>query len=75
MCVRVCIYYIYRIFFRFFCEETCIFYFKTTNASKYIVQHMYSICELDSPRTLNWSNLLKAIELQMKSLSTGGWES
>lgn len=29
---------------------------------------MYSICELDSPRTFNWSDLLKAIELQMKSL-------
>lgn len=33
---------------------------------------MYSICELDSPRTLNWSNLLKAIELQMKSLFLPG---
>lgn len=46
VCVRVCIYYIYRIFFRIFCEETCIFYFKTTNASKIL----YSICT----ESVNW---------------------
>lgn len=66
--MRVCIYYIYRIFFRIFVKKLVYSILKLPMPP--II--LYSICTVSvnwiRQELLNWSNLLKAIELQMTSL-------